>query len=432
MERLSSHDVVVMLLGIGVLLLFARALGEAARRFNQPAVIGEILAGVLLGPTALGAFAPKLTAFLFPPSGPGALVLNGLTTLAISLFLLVAGMEIDLSIVWRKGKSALMVGAAGVAFPFALGFSVAWFAPRSLFGDQGAHPLIFALFIAVALSITALPVIVRILMDLNLYRSELGMIIVAAAVFDDIVGWIVFATILGMMGASSGNGLGIISTIFLILGFTAVMLTIGRWLIHRILGWLLVQTKSAGVLLAFALSLGLFGAAFTEWIGVHAIFGSFLIGVAVGDSSHLEEQTRSTISQFIAFLFAPLFFASIGLQVDFTAHFNGFLVLIMLAVILIGKIPSCALGARLSGLPWREAWAIGSGMMAKGTMGIILGLFALQNGIINETLFVAIVVTSLITSMISGPLMQRILGGKRKDGKDAEYAEHAEERGLEI
>jgi Kef-type K+ transport system membrane component KefB len=398
---------------MGVLLTFARILGEAARRFNLPSVIGEILAGVLLGPTVLGALASNWTGFLFPPSGPNALVLNGLTTLAISLFLLVAGMEVDLSTVWRQGKSAFMVGAAGAVFPFSLGFSIAWLAPRSLFADQKSDPLIFSLFIAVALSITALPVIVRILMDLNLYHSELGMTIVAAAVFDDIAGWIVFATILGMMGASPGNGLGIVHTILLTLGFTAVMLTLGRWLIHRILGWLLAHTPGSGGILAFSLSLGLFGAAFTEWIGVHAIFGSFLIGVAVGDSPHLKEQTRSTMSQFIAFLFAPLFFASIGLRVDFAAHFNGLLVLIMLAVILVGKIPSCAFGARLSGLPWREAWAIGFGMMAKGTMGIILGLLALQHGVISETLFVAIVVSSLVTSMMSGPLMQRVLKRKR-------------------
>jgi Kef-type K+ transport system membrane component KefB len=412
-----------MLLGMGTLLAFARVLGEAARRLNQPSVIGEILAGVILGPTVLGALAPKWTGFLFPPSSPNALVLNGLTTLAISLFLLVAGMEVDLSTVWRQGKAAFMVGAAGVVFPFSLGFSVAWLAPQSLLGSQGSDPLIFALFIAVALSITALPVIVRILMDLNLYRSEIGMIIVAAAVFDDIAGWIVFATILGMMGASSGTGFGIVPTILMTLGFTAVMLTGGRWLIHRILGRLFARTPSSGGMLAFSLSLGLFGAAFTEWIGIHAIFGSFLIGVAVGDSPHLKEQTRSTMSQFIAFLFAPLFFASIGLRVNFTSHFNWLLVLIMLAVTIIGKIPGCAFGARLSGLPWRESWAIGSGMMAKGTMGVILGLLALQRGVISETLFVAIVVTSLVTSMMSGPLMQRILKRKRKDADQAEYGE---------
>jgi Kef-type K+ transport system membrane component KefB len=323
-------------------------------------------------------------------------------------------MEVDLSTIWRQGKTALTVGTAGVVFPFSLGFAVAWLAPGSLLAVPGSDRLIFALFIAVVLSITALPVIVRILMDLDLYRSELGMIIVAAAVFDDIVGWIVFAIILGMMGAAPGNGLGIVHTIALTLGFAFMMLTGGRWLIHRILEWLSANTSRAGGILGFSLSLGLLGAAFTEWIGIHAIFGAFLIGVAIGDSPHLKEQTRSAMGQFIGFIFAPLFFASIGLRVDFSAHFNILLVLIMLAVILVGKIPSCAVGARLGGLPWAESWAVGFGMMAKGTMGIILGLLALQKRVISETLFVAIVITSLVTSMMAGPLMQRVLRTRQK------------------
>jgi Kef-type K+ transport system membrane component KefB len=222
-----------------------------------------------------------------------------------------------------------------------------------------------------------------------------------------------------MMGASSGNGLGVVPLILLTLGFTALMLTVGRWLIHRILGWLLNRTTWSVGILGFSLSLGLFGAALTEWMGIHAIFGSFLVGVAIGDSAHLKKQTRSTISHFVAFIFAPLFFATIGLRVDFAAHFNGLLVLTLLAVILVGKIPACALGARVSGLPWRESWAIGFGMIAKGVMGIILGLIALQNRVINETLFVAIIITSLLTSMMSGPLMQRVLK-RNGDASDSE------------
>lgn len=409
MTRLSSHEVAVMLLSIGVLLTFARVFGEAARRLGQPAVLGEILAGVLLGPTAMGAIAPEWNGFLFPRSGPNALALDSLTTVAISLYLLVAGMEVDLSGIWRRGKTAFSVGVSGVAIPFALGFLFAWFAPGVLSATPGVDRLVFALFIAVVLSITALPVIVRILMDLNLYRSESGMIIVAAAVFDDIAGWVVFAIVLGMIGGAPVDGSGVVMTILIILGFTAAMLTVGRWLIHRALRWILAYTPSPGGVLGFSLSLGLLGAAFTESIGVHALFGAFLVGVAVGDSSHLEEQVRSTMSQFIGFIFAPLFFASIGLRVSFTQHFDLILVLVMLAVILAGKIPGCALGARLGGSSWREAWAIGFGMMAKGSMGIILGLLALEQRVINERLFVAIVITSLVTSMISGPLMKRVL-----------------------
>lgn len=408
-----------MLLALGVLLTFARAFGEAARRLGQPAVVGEILAGVFLGPTVMGVLAPEWIGALFPRSGPNALALDGLTTVAIALYLLVAGMEVDLSAIWRRGKTALSVGVAGIAIPFALGFLFAWFAPGALSATPGVDRLVFALFIAVVLSITALPVIVRILIDLNLYRSELGMIIVAAAVFDDIAGWVVFAIILGMMGTTGTiggaplDGSGVVMTIVVILGFTAAMLTVGRWLIHRAMGWLLAHATSPGGVLGFSLSLGLLGAAFTESVGVHALFGAFLVGVAIGDSSHLKEQARSTMTQFIGFIFAPLFFAGIGLRVSFTAHFDLILVLVMLAVILAGKIPGCALGARLGGSSWREAWAIGSGMMAKGSMGIILGLLALEQRVINERLFVAIVITSLITSMISGPLMSRILRSSR-------------------
>jgi Kef-type K+ transport system membrane component KefB/mannitol/fructose-specific phosphotransferase system IIA component (Ntr-type) len=413
MDRLTSHEIVVMFFGLGTLLAFAMFLGELVKRFNQPSVVGEILAGILLGPTLLGMLTPQWTLSIFPLQGPNALVLDGLTTLAISLFLLVAGMEVDLSTIWRQGKAALSVGIAGVALPFSLGFAVAWFLPNILSREPGTDPLIFALFIATALSITALPVIVKILMDLNLYRSDLGMVIVAAAVFDDLVGWIVFAIILGMMGTTQSKELDIFHTISLPLGFSLALLTVGRSLIHRILPWFQAHTTWPGGVLGLALSLGLFGAAFTEWIGIHAIFGSFLVGVAIGDSPHLREQTRSVIHQFVSFIFAPLFFASIGLRVNFITHFDVFLFLTLLLIAISGKIVGCALGARLSGMRWRESLAIGSGMIAKGTMGIILGLMALQNEVIGERMFVAIVVVSLTTSMLSGPMIQRILKRKK-------------------
>lgn len=410
---MNSHEITVMFLSLGLLLAFAGILGEISRRFNHPSVVGEILAGVLLGPTFLGFFAPHWAGTLFPATGNNALVLQGLTTLGISLFLLVAGMEVDLSSVWRQGKAAIVVGTSALILPFSAGFAVAWFFPHVLQFEQNCAPLIFALYIATALSITALPVIARILMDLNLYRSDLGTIIIAAAAMGDLVGWIIFATILGMMGTSPGHGLGITHTVFLTVGFASFVLTVGRWLIHRALPWIQAHTTWPGGVLGFALSLGLLGAAFTEWIGVHAIFGSFLAGVAIGDSSHLREQTRTVISQFISFIFAPLFFASIGLQVNFTTHFDGSLILILLTITGIFKVLGAGIGARWSGMPWREAWATGAGMMAQGTMGIILGLLALQNRMITERVFVAIVVVSLTTSMLSGPLMQRILKRKR-------------------
>lgn len=162
-----------------------------AKYLRQPVVLGEILAGVLLGPTFLGWLSPASFNWMFPADGPSAAALNVLTTLGISLFLFVAGMEVDLSTVWRQGRSALIVAVVGMAVPFALGFGAGFAAPRWLGMDHSGSRVIFALFIATAMSITALPVIAKILMDLQLFRSDIGMVIVAAAIVNDVAGWLI-------------------------------------------------------------------------------------------------------------------------------------------------------------------------------------------------------------------------------------------------
>jgi Kef-type K+ transport system membrane component KefB/mannitol/fructose-specific phosphotransferase system IIA component (Ntr-type) len=413
MNQLNSHEVIVMFLGLAVLIASARTLGELAKWLGLPSVVGEILAGILLGPTVLGFFAPRWFALLFPSTGPNATVLNGFRIVAIALFLLVAGAEVDLSTIWRQGRSAITIGLASVAVPFGLGFVLARCFPQWLGYEQGASPLIHALFIATALAISALPVIAKILMDLNIYRSDMGMIIIAAAVFGDLIGWILFAVILGMLGGSVGHAHGVLATILMTLGFAGILLTVGRGLIHLALVRVQAYTTWPGGVLTFTLTLGLLGAALTEWIGVHAIFGCFLVGVAIGDSPQLKEQTRMVIDQFISFFFVPLFFATIGLQVDFGAHFDLLLVLTLLLVTCAGKLAGCFSGARLSGMSRRESLAVSACMITQGTMGIIMGLLALRSGVIGERLFVAIVIVSLITSMISGPAMQRILRRKK-------------------
>lgn len=413
MQTLTHQEITAMFLALGLLLASARLFGEIARRFNQPAVLGEILAGILLGPTVFGALAPAWSAFLFPRAGGGALALDGLMTLAITLFLLVAGLEVDLSTIWRQGKLAINVGVAGVVVPFTVGFGAAWFLPQLMGIEAGADPLLFALFMATALSISALPVIAKTLMDLNLYRSDLGMLVVAAAVFNDLVGWIVFAVILGLLGTGSEHALTIGQTISLTLFFALFMLTVARWLINRALPWIHAHASWPGGVLGFALALALVSAAFTEWIGIHAIFGAFLAGVALGDSRHLRERTRATIEQFVSFIFAPLFFAGIGLKVNFVAEFDLLLVLTVLVIATLGKVLGCGLAGRFSGMARREAWALGFGMNARGAMEIILGLLALKYGLIGERLFVALVIMALVTSLMSGPLLQRVLRLKK-------------------
>jgi Kef-type K+ transport system membrane component KefB/mannitol/fructose-specific phosphotransferase system IIA component (Ntr-type) len=412
MGGLSPDEIVRMFLAVGVLIGTARLLGEFAQKLRQPAVLGEILAGVLLGPTVLGRFAPAWETWLFPAQGANAVVLSGFSTFAIALFLLVAGMEVDLSTVWRQGRAAFSVGLVGMLVPFAVGFAAGWLMPGTLGRDPAGDRLIFALFFATALAISALPVIAKTLFDLGLYRTDVGMVVVSAAIFNDLAGWMVFAVILGLMG-KSGHGFDVPTTIALTLGFAALVLTAGRWVVHRLLPYIQAYTHWPGGELSFAMILALFGAAFTEWIGIHAIFGSFLVGIAVGDSEHLRERTRVIIDQFVSFIFAPLFFATIGLRVDFAAHFDPAITVTVLVIACAGKLAGSWAGGRLGGLSRRDAWAVGFAMNARGAMEIILGLLALQAGVIREPLFVALIVMALVTSMISGPSMQAILGLKR-------------------
>jgi Kef-type K+ transport system membrane component KefB/mannitol/fructose-specific phosphotransferase system IIA component len=394
-----------MLLSLALLIGVARLLGELARRLHQPAILGELLAGVLLGPTVLGSLAPECQAFLFPREGPNAIVLDGIGSLAIVLFLLVAGMEVDLSIVWKQGRSALKVGTLGTVIPFVIGLLGAAIMPRALGRQVEADPVIFALFLATAMAISALPVIAKTLMDLDLYRTDLGMVVVSAAIFNDLIGWTVFALILGLMG-THGSGFGIATTLGLTLLYAVLTLTVGRWMMNRALPFLQAYTHYPGGVLGFAVTLGLLGAALTEFIGIHAIFGAFLVGVALGDSTHLQERTRVLIDEFISFVFAPLFFASIGLKANFITHFDTRLVLLVFVLACAGKLLGAVLGARWGGFPIRERWAIGFAMNARGAMEIILGTLALEAGIIRQRLFVALVVMAIVTSALSGPLIR--------------------------
>jgi Kef-type K+ transport system membrane component KefB/mannitol/fructose-specific phosphotransferase system IIA component (Ntr-type) len=429
MTSLSHHDVTIILLGLGTLLAVARIFGEIATYLRQPAIIGEILAGIVLGPTVLGHeyLAHDFMQWLFPPQGPATLVIKGVGTVAVVLFLLVAGMEVDLSRIFRQGRAAMSVSLSGILVPFAIGLAAASLMPDVLGRESNIPAYIFALFFATALSISALPVIARTLMDLNLYRTDLGMVVIAAAIFDDLTGWIIFAIVLALITPeSTGGSMAVGSTIALTLAYVLAMLTLGRWLIHRTLPWLQAHLTWPGGVLAFAIVLAFFGAAFAEWIGVHAVFGSFMVGVALGDSHHLRERTRSMIEQFVGSVFAPLFFASIGLRTDFVAHFDALLVLIVLVIAIVSKVIGCGLGARWAGLPWRESWAIGFGMNSRGAMEIILGLLAKEAGVIGERMFVALVVMALVTSLMSGSIMQRIL--RRKVAR--RFIDHLHPRGF--
>ena len=413
MGKLGHADVVHLLLQLSIMLVMSRMFAELARKLNQPAVIGEILAGILLGPTVLGMIKPEWFEALYPVGAVSGVVLSGFVQVAVIMLLFIAGLEVDLHIVWQQGTQALATSIFGLIIPFVLGFVFPYFFPEFFGIADVSGRLTFALFMGTAMAITALPVIVRILMDINLFKSKMGLLVVASAMIDDVLGWLIFSVILGLIGKEGGS-MPLINTVILTIGFAAFMLTFGRGLLNRALPWINKKFAWPGGILSLSLALCFLAAAFTEYIGIHAIFGAFIMGVALGDSEHFSERAKEIVHQFINNVFAPLFFVSIGLRVNFFVNFDLVLTMAILAIAFTGKVVGSGLGTRLGGFSWKESLAAGFGMNARGAMEIILGIIALENGLINERVFVSLVIIALVTSMTSGPLMKWSLSRKWK------------------
>ena len=408
MAKLTHDDLITLLLAISAMLILSRMVAEFGKRWGLPMVMGELLVGIVLGPTVLGTWYPAGFNALFPltTNAHVAIALDGIVSLSVIMLLFVAGLELQLSQVIRQGKTAIYTGLGGMVLPFVTGFAVAWYLPQC-FGVLGgsANHLIFALFLGTALSISALPVIARILLDMNMLRTKIGMVIIAAAIFNDITGWLVFSFILSLVGQGQGKS-AIGHTIVYIVAFSGMMLVVGRPLLNRMLPWVQTKLSWPGGVLALSLGLCLLSAAFTESIRIHAILGAFIAGIAIGDSVHLREQAREIIHQFVTNFFAPLFFVSIGLKVNFMQHFDGLIVGIVLVLAYVGKVAGAGLGARLGGMSGRHALAVGFGLNARGAMEIILGSLAFEAGIISQPVFVALVVMALVTSITSAPLLR--------------------------
>jgi len=412
MQKLGSAEIVQLLLAITLMLGFGRAFGELFRKIKQPAVVGEILAGIFLGPTIFGTIFPEIQQFIFPTVGLVTISLDAIVNLSIIFMLLVVGLEIDLAVVIKQGTAALTTGTLGMITPFIFGAAAAYFAP-SIFGSQPDDLLVFSFFIGTALAISALPVIARTLMDLKLFKTKMGMTIMAAAMFNDLMGWIIFSIFLGLVGSSSHGGT-VWETIGFTLLFTFIVLIFVRKLFDKSLPYIQSRLSWPGGILAFVMVSSLVGAILTELIGVHSIFGAFIIGVALGDSVHLSEKTKFIVHQFITNIFAPLFFVSIGLKVNFIQSFDPIIILVIIVLGFLGKIIGCGFGAKLSGFNNNESLSIGFAMNSRGVLEIVLSLVAIQSGIISEEIFVAIIILVLSSSVLAGPLMSYFTKDSRK------------------
>jgi len=412
---MNHEQLISLFLCLGIMLLTGRLFGEFFRKLKMPLVVGELVAGILLGPTVLGQYYPELNETIFTTKGTIGLVLQGITTISVVMLLFAAGMEVELSIIRQQGKTALKTSFVGLIIPLVIGFFVGqecydWFGE-----NNSDNILVFSLFIGTAMAISALPVIARTLMDLNLFKTKIGMIIIAAAMLDDLIGWILFSVVLGMM-RQTGESWGFLYTLGFTIVFALVMLTFGRFIINKFLPWAKQKISWPGGVLAISLAFAFLAAAFTERIGIHAIFGAFIVGIAFGDSVHLTEKTRDIINQFITNIFAPLFFVSIGFKLNFIQNFDLDITLIVGATAIFSKLLGAGLGGLWGGLKLKEALAVGFGMNARGAMEILLATLALQAGVISSQLFVAIVIMAVVTSIMAGPMLQYLITGEMKVG----------------
>jgi len=387
----------IFLIQLLILLGMARTIGELFKRYGQPPVVGEILVGIILGPTILGRLSPSLYQNLFPPDPIQINMLNTLAWLGVLLLLLATGLEVDVSTAWRERGPALRIATIGVFFPLIVGFFFALSLPDHLLGRTDR--IIFSLFLGTAIAISAIPIISRLLYDLNLLKTDLGLLILSAYAVNDLLGWIIFTVILGMATTGRFNPILILTILSATIVVAGLALTIGRRSIDRIIS----RLRLPGITLTFIFCLGLLMGALTQVIGIHAIFGFFLAGIMAGGARDLSERTRQVINQMVYAILVPIFFASIGLRVDFIKNFDPLLTFSITAIAILGKLFGAWLGAGGSDLSKEDRYALAIAHTPGGAMEVVIAVVALQFGLITHPIFVAIVFAAISSSLLVGP-----------------------------
>lgn len=430
----GDHRVTIFFIQIALLVGIGRLLGELMQRIGQPSVMGQLLAGILLGPSVFGGIAPHLQQVLFPVHAEDRQMLNAVSELGVLMLLLLTGMETDLALVKRVRKTATLISLGGIVFPFACGYALGEFLPADLLPDP--HRRLFtSLFLAVALAISSVKIVAAVLREIDYLRRDLGQVILAAAITDDIVGW----TALAFIGGIAAHGeivLGpVVLTVCGTLAFLVVSFTFGhRWValvIRRTNDHFVSEMPVISLILVIMIGLALA----TNFIGVHTVLGAFVAGIMIGESPiltrHIEEQLRGLIVA----LFMPVFFGVAGLSIDLKLladpRMLG-LAALFIAIASFGKLGGCYLGSRLARLRHSEALAIGVGMNARGSTEIILATIGLSMGVLNQTMFTIIVVMAAVTTLCMPPALRWALGRvpMREEEKTRLETQAAEEKDL--
>lgn len=406
-QRSAVSNLSTLLMQIIVILLAARLVGRLFRALGQPQVVGEMVTGILLGPSLLGWLAPGLSATLFPSESLGAL--NSLNQIGLILFMFLVGMELNPGLLRGRKHAAVLTSHVSIIIPFFLGTLLALYLyPR--FSDEGVAFTHFALFLGTAMSITAFPVLARILTERNLMRSRIGAVTISCAAVDDVTAWCILAGVVLLIRAA-----GVALPLWLMLSGTALYVCFMLCVTRRALAKLEIIYQKRKALshdvLGVILLLMLASAWITEQLGIHALFGAFLLGAVMPKGEAFVNAMREKLQGVAVVLLLPLYFAFTGLRTSIALLSGANMWLYCAVIILVavaGKFGGAALSARLTGMPWREAGAVGVLMNTRGLMELIILNIGLDIGVISPTLFTMMVLMALVTTFMTTPLLNLI------------------------
>lgn len=414
-----DHPLSILLLQLIVVISAAKLLGRLFQYCHQPAVIGEMLAGILLGPSLLGAVLPASTSFLFPAKSLDTLHL--LSQIGVIVFMFFVGIELDLSAMRQRARAAVLVSHVSIVGPFLLGCALA-LGVYSDFAPAGVAFTPFALFLGIAMSITAFPVLARIIKERGLERTPLGTIAIACAAVDDVTAWCMLAVIVAI-GKASGMG-GAALTILLALLFVGVMMLLVR---PRVLTLTARGARSGAVQnaqIAAALVFAFLSALCTEVIGIHALFGAFLAGVLLPTDAAISKALHARVEAFASLFLLPLFFAFTGLRTEIgllDTPGDWLVCAAIVAVAVAGKFGGTVMAARFAGFNWRDSSALGALMNTRGLMELIVLNIGYDMGILSPRIFAMMVVMALVTTLMTGPILSLLL--RRRESSTAVVGE---------
>jgi Kef-type K+ transport system membrane component KefB len=401
-----GHPLSILLAQILIIVLVARLFGWLFKKIGQPTVIGEILAGILLGPSLVGMYFPEFSHVLFPKESMGNL--QFLSQIGLIFFMFVVGMELDIKVLKNKANDAVVISHASIVIPFALGMGLAYFVYNE-FAAKGTQFISFALFMGIAMSITAFPVLARIVQERGMHKTKLGTLIITCAAADDITAWCILAAVIAIVKA--GTFVSALYTICLAILYVLVMLKVVRPFLSRIGEISANKTHLNKQIVAIFFILLLFSALATESIGIHALFGAFMAGAIMPESSTFRDIFINKVEDIALILLLPLFFVFTGLRTEIGLLNEGHLWLVtglIIAVAVIGKFLGSALAAKFVGQSWKDSLIIGALMNTRGLMELIVLNIGYDLGILSKEIFTMLVLMALLTTFMTGPTLDLI------------------------